>query len=281
MQLSFLDTFLMIVETGNLRRAADRLNVTQSTVTTRLNTLERELGQALFLRRKSGAELTSAGFKFLRYAELMVELWRQARQETALPPEIEGVCNLACHFDLWHGLGERFFELVRRNFPQVAISAWPGEQADIDRWLASGLVDAAFCYSPKLSEDRKAISLPDDRLILVSCEKRALMRWDPAYIFVDNGEAFRRAHAATYPDGDMPQVTFGGAVWALEHMIRHGGSAYLPQRLIESHLQTSKLHQVVDAPEFFRPVNFVYVKSASDNWHWLDSVLKSLSSEGS
>ena len=94
MNISVINTFLAIAERGQMNRAAEQLHVTQSTVTTRLNNLEAELGQTLFHRRKSGAELTSAGFRFRRYAQLMVDTWRQARQETALPTDIDTTFNL-------------------------------------------------------------------------------------------------------------------------------------------------------------------------------------------
>ena len=61
-----LETFVAIVETGSLVRASERLHVTQSTVTTRLNTLEQDLGQTLIHRQKSGAVMTLAGLKFKR-----------------------------------------------------------------------------------------------------------------------------------------------------------------------------------------------------------------------
>ena len=44
MNLQSLATFLAIIETGSLVRAAERLNVTQSTVTARLKALEDHLG---------------------------------------------------------------------------------------------------------------------------------------------------------------------------------------------------------------------------------------------
>ena len=107
MNLAVIQTFLAIADSGQLNRAAEQLHVTQSTVTTRLNSLESELGQTLFHRRKSGTELTSAGFRFQRYAQLMVDTWRQARQETALPADIDTTFNLGCPADLWVGLGEQ------------------------------------------------------------------------------------------------------------------------------------------------------------------------------
>ena len=44
MNITGLKTFVSIVETGSLVRASEQLNVTQSTVTARLRTLEQELG---------------------------------------------------------------------------------------------------------------------------------------------------------------------------------------------------------------------------------------------
>src|ERR1700722_16583852 len=88
-----LNTFLEVIRTQSLATAAQHLHVTPPTVTARINTLEEKLGQKLLHRRKSGAALTSAGFKFQRYAELMTQVWRQGRYEIALLPGVEGVCN--------------------------------------------------------------------------------------------------------------------------------------------------------------------------------------------
>jgi len=57
MNLVTLKTFLAVVQTGNLNKAADLLNVTQSTVTARLDALDTELGQSLLLRKGGSAYL--------------------------------------------------------------------------------------------------------------------------------------------------------------------------------------------------------------------------------
>ena len=147
MNLAEIQTFLAVVETRSLIRAAERLNVTQSTVTTRIDSLEERLGTRLLHRAKSGTELTSAGFKFQRYAELFAQLWGQAQYEVGLPQGFTGVCNVGCYVDLWEGIGERFLDHMRTHQPNVAVAIWPGDQANIDRWLATGLIDMAFCYA--------------------------------------------------------------------------------------------------------------------------------------
>jgi LysR family transcriptional regulator, flagellar master operon regulator len=79
-------TFLEIVSTGSFIRAAERLNVGQTTVSARIRTLEQQLGRPLFVRNKGGASLTPAGEQFLRYAPTFVQLWQRARHQVAVPP---------------------------------------------------------------------------------------------------------------------------------------------------------------------------------------------------
>lgn len=269
MNLVALRTFLAIVETGSFVSAAERVHVTQSTVTARVNGLESELGQTLFHRRKSGTVLTSAGFKFLRYAQLMDDLWRQARQETSLPAEVDTVLNIGCHFDLWHGLGQKTLARIRERRPGTACSVWAGEQDDIDRWLTSGLVDAALCHKPSVQEDQRLLRMPPDRLVLYSTVARPLMDWDPAYVYVDGGEAFRRRHAEAYPHSQTPTVTFGSAAWALDYLLAQGGSGYLPERLASASVRAGRLHPVPDAPVFARQPYLILAAGKAAEWEWL------------
>ena len=101
---------------------------------------------------------------------------------------IESVCNFGCHPDLWPHLGEDIFLAIKNCGKNIALSAWPGEQAEIDRWLYNGLIDIALCYGTTLREKGSTYSLPAEKLLLVSTTPRELMRWDPNYVYVDSGE---------------------------------------------------------------------------------------------
>lgn len=277
MNLSFLRTFLEVIETGNLSKAADKLNVTQSTVTTRINALEDQVGQKLVIRSKSGAALTSAGFKLQRYAELMVQLWRQAQHEVNLPVSFETVCNIGCHYDLWPGVGRLFYKAIRAAHPEVAISVWAGEQGEMDRWIASGLVDVALCYSQNVGDNGFARVLHQDPLILVSSESPQAAYPEPPHLYVDLGEDFRRRHAATYPNSAAPALTFGNANWAMEHMIGEGGTGYLPESLALETLVQGALFRVEGAPVFSRAIHLVGDAEATRAWPWFDGVVDALS----
>ena len=276
MNITALKTFIAIIETGSLVRASEHMNVTQSTVTARLRTLEDELGQTLLLRHKSGATLTPAGTKLMRYAEIMIGLWRQAKYETGLPRDTVLVCNFGCHTDLWPGPGKAFFQSVNGRHSTMALTAWQGGHDTLNQWLRSGLVDVAITYQPSLQGNQTVYALPADDIILYATEADRPMRFDPKYIFVDQGEEFRKQHATAYADADTAQISFGTAIWALEYLLDNGGSAYLPKRLAAPYLQTSQLFAVPDAPSFQRNTYLVVNDIAAKHWPWLPHLLNDL-----
>lgn len=277
MNLSFLRTFLEVVDAGNLNRAAERLHVTQSTVTTRINALEEQLGQQLLLRNKSGTALTSAGFKFQRYAELMVQLWRQANHEISLPDTFSTICNIGCHFDLWHDVGQQWFDGIRQNHPEIAFSVWGGDQTEMDRWVASGLVDVALCYSANVRDNAFARLLFEDPLVLVSSASPHAPYPDPPHLYVDLGEDFRRQHAAVFPNAAAPAMIFGTAAWALDHLLNTGGTGYLPLSMASSALKDGSLLRVEVAPVFSRAVYLVGDATTVRSWSWFDASIEEIS----
>ncbi len=276
MNITGLQTFVAIVETGSLVRASEQLNVTQSTVTARLRTLEQELGATLLHRQKSGVILTASGTKLLGYAEIMIGLWRQARQETAPPQGTVSVCNFGCDPDLWPDLGKRMFDDVNTGNPRMALSVWPGDQADLYRMLAAGLLDVALTYRLAAPDNQTVYRLPPDDLVLYATEPDRPIRFDPGYIYVDLGAEFRTRHALAFSDAGTARVTFGSAVWALDHMLDGGGAAYLPQRLAAPHLRAGRLFEMLDAPRFQRSIFLVVNPNAAAGWAWLPDLITKL-----
>lgn len=273
MNIAALQTFLAVVQIGNLNKAAEQLNVTQSTVTTRLDTLEETLGQRLLVRSRRGAELTKAGFVFLRHAEVAAQAWEQARKAVGLPKGFLGLFSFACHFDLWDRAGSTWLESVRKNQPDLALEAWPGDLGDIKRWLSSGLVDAALVPEPLIGVGLASHEAAQDRLVLVSTVRRAVLAWDPAYIYVDLGSEFRRQHSLAWPVDETAHMTFGSSRWALDYLLERGGSAYLPWRLAESSVREGRLHPVEGAPEFTRALHLTWRNASLMTHPWMKEAI--------
>ena len=83
MNIDVINTFLLLFETGNFSRVAEKSNLTQSTVSARIKVLEDTLNVKLFERISFGVLLTDAGQKFYQYAASMRQTWQQGRQEMA------------------------------------------------------------------------------------------------------------------------------------------------------------------------------------------------------
>ena len=74
MDIESLKTFIVLSNVKNYTRAANQLFVAQSTVTNRINELEKELNISLFSRNNRRVELTMEGEQFLLYAEKVIKL---------------------------------------------------------------------------------------------------------------------------------------------------------------------------------------------------------------
>ena len=275
MNLIELRTFLTIIKTGSLVRASEQLNVTQSTVTTRLNSLENELGQTLINRQKSGATLTAAGGRLERYASTISDLWRQARQETSLPDALNSVCNIGCHPDLWLDMGAKVFEYIRTNHPHIALSVWHGNQNDLSSWLNTGLTDISLTYWPNANQKQDVLPLTIDKLVLVSTRQDSPIKFDPDYIFVEAGDQFGQQHASEYADANSARISFGTAQLGLEYLLQRGGSAYLPIRMAKPYLKSGELFILSEAAKFDRNAFIITNKTALNTWSWFDDCLKS------
>lgn len=276
MNLDELTTFLEVIETGSLAGAAQRTHVTPSTVTARLNTLEAQLGCRLLHRNKSGAELTAAGFKLQRYAELMTQLWRQAQYEVALPPGIAGVCNVGLEYSLWRDVGSGLLDAVRVQAPRFAVALWPGEDSQLRRWLDIGLIDVAFCYSAEAGDAYASRLLFEDVFELVATAREAGATLDESYVYVDHGGEFRRQHAEAFVDAPPARVTIAASEWALEYVLTHRAKGYLPRRMTAPLVASGRLHIVPQAPTFVRPVYAVENVRAVSRWDWYESVIGSV-----
>jgi DNA-binding transcriptional LysR family regulator len=83
MELRHLRYFVAVAEELNVRRAAERLRVSQPPLSRQIHDLEDEVGAKLFVRMKAGMRLTKAGEYFLKEARQILSQSQRAVQ-TAL-----------------------------------------------------------------------------------------------------------------------------------------------------------------------------------------------------
>ena len=78
MNINFIRYFLAVVETGSFTKAADRVHVTQPTLSAGIARLEELVGEALLLRGRQ-ARPTEAGARLLPHARIIEQELRLLR----------------------------------------------------------------------------------------------------------------------------------------------------------------------------------------------------------
>lgn len=263
--IEHLRTFLEIAETGNFNRAAERLNVTQSTVSARIRTLEEQLDRSLFVRARNGAELTAAGQQFQRYALTAVRAWQQACQRIALPDGLRTALGLGIQVNLWERLIPSWLGWMRIHAGDVALQIEADYSESLNSRLADGLLDVGVIYVPRTMPGFVIEPLLDEKLLLVSSEPRSVTPdWQASYVFVHWGEDFRAAHSQAYPEMMAPAVSVGLGAIGLRHILDHGGSGYFLESTVRPLIEQGRLHRVRGAATFRRPAYLVYPTNPAD-----------------
>jgi LysR family transcriptional regulator, flagellar master operon regulator len=257
-------TFVEIVKTRSFVRAAERLNVSQTTVSARIRALEEQLGRSLFIRNKNGASLTPAGEQFLHYAPMFVQLWGRARHQVAVPQGRRAVLTIGGELSLWHPWLVEWLHWMRRSAPDVALRVEVGLPESLTDQVAAGTLDVAVVYAPQCRPGMRVELLLEEKLVLVTTDAEAKALEPDSYVYVDWGPDFAHHHELSFPEETNPGVFVGLGPLALTYILEAGGSGYFRQRVVAPHVAAGKLHLLAGAPSFFYPVYAVCSAHAED-----------------
>lgn len=263
MDITLIRTFLEVVAAGNFASASERLYVSQSAVSLRIKSLEEHLGRPVFLRSKTGVALTPAGEQFMRYAHTFLQVWEEAKQQVAVPEGYNDVLVIAGEYGLWNRFLIRALPLMEKKMPDVAFRAEVARPDRLARQMSTGTVDLSVLYTPQLRPGIGVEFLFDDTLIMVSStpDTKGI---DKDYVYVDWGEEFGAHHATNFPDYRHPRMTFDIGPATINYIINTGGTAYMPERLVEPFIEEGKLFKVPDAPHFTFPVHAAWRVQVKD-----------------
>jgi LysR family transcriptional regulator, flagellar master operon regulator len=253
------------VAAGNFVSAAERLHVTQSTVSARIHALEELLGCTLFVRNKAGASLTSAGRQFQKHASTLVRTVEQARHDVGIPRGFRAALTVGGRFGLWEQLLLKWLPLMQERAPDISIRAEIGLEADLMQNLVEGRLDIGVMYVPQSRPGLKIEPLFEERLVLVSADGPGRSKPGGGYVYVDWGPEFYAQHSVSFPDFIGPALSANIGWLGLQHVLANGGSGYFPIRVIRPHLESGRLSMVSGTLEFALPAYLVYpAEAASD-----------------
>lgn len=256
MDITLIRTFLEVSATGSFISAAQRLFVTQSAVSLRIQRLEDELGLPLFRRSRAGAVLTAAGAAFAPHAQALVRVWEDARRQIAIPAGFEDRLSIGAQDVLWPRLGFPLIDVLRKVAPRLSLHAISDTPDRLIRALIEGSVQIAVMHAPPAHVDLTRLKLLDDELIHVS----GAFAPAPAATEVefDWGADFTRARRAANTSAQSSGLTLSLGAQARDFLLAHGHSGYLPAGAITADLGTGRLRRLRGTPAFPYPVHAVW-----------------------
>lgn len=264
MDIILARTFLTVCETGSFIDCARRMNVTQSTISARIKSLEDALGMPLFERSRTGADLTPAGEQFRKHAIALVRVWQHARLEIQMTAEHSDHLAVGASSSFWDDVMMRWLSWMRDEIPHIAVSATSGSSTGLIQRLLEGTLDLAVMYRAPHPPGLVSEHLFDEELVLVTSVPTSSRRKTKDYVFVDWGRDFRQDHASAFPELTTAGLHLDIGSAGLHYILTNEASGYFPLRLVRRHLARSRLRLVKRRRKFIYPVFAVYPEARDE-----------------
>ena len=274
MDVDLARTLIAIVETGSFKDAAGKLNLTQSTISARIKTLEETLGQRLLDRSKAGVSLTPAGENFYRHATTLVRVWRQALLEVAVAEDFSAHFAVGAQLSLWEGLLLPWVAQTRSQLRDVALTATVGASHQLIDQLAEGTLDLAVVYRAHHRPGLIVEHVFDEELVLVTSPGNEARQPGEGYVFVNWGPEFAADHAETFPEKLHAGLHLDLGAIAVNYLFDSNAAGYFPLRVAAPYLEDGRLRLAPRARRFVYPVYAVYTQDRDDTV--LDALLDGL-----
>ncbi len=172
MNYAEIEGFLAIVQNGSMTRAAQKLFITQPTLSNRIHALEEELGERLVLRGKGVREirLTDAGKQFIPIAEKWQSLWKESRyigaKQERKPIHIAAISSINMYF--MPRVYQQFMEQTQSRYISLSTS----HSYDIYHRVENGQAHIGFISTTMYAERVLIAPLFQEQMTLV-CNSRS------------------------------------------------------------------------------------------------------------
>ncbi|MET3382392.1 MULTISPECIES: LysR family transcriptional regulator [Variovorax] len=230
METAYLQSFLLVVESGSMSEAARRLDLTPGAVAQQIRALERELNAPLLARAGRTVQPTEAGHRLVQRARTLLrevsDIKALVGSEAAGGELVIGTINTAIH-SLLPDILARFV----KTHPGVKVYLQSGNTATLYKAMQQGELDAAVCLYPPfaLAKTFDWALLREEPLVLLAPSRLArrdpheLLRTSPLIRYDRNLGGGKQADRYLRSAGIVPQERFElSSLLAIAMMVDRG-----------------------------------------------------------
>ncbi|WP_431097562.1 LysR family transcriptional regulator [Polaromonas aquatica] len=167
MNLRFVEAFYWVASLKSISRAAEKLFLTQSAMSSRIATLEEELGILLLDRAGKQFKLTAAGARFLVYAQKLLELQREVKHEMGSGEPMAVSMRIGAIESVLHSWLIPWLEKLRAEHPGLELELTVETTPILVDQIQRGTLDLVFAVLPASAEGVRNQALPTMDMVFV------------------------------------------------------------------------------------------------------------------
>jgi len=157
----------MVAEELNITRAAERLYISQQSLSNHISNMEKELNVKLFTRSPK-LSLTYAGDQLVQTATQILDLHSQYLSKVGdINRHYLGVLRVGISHTCGLALLPDILPRFRAEFPMVEFSLFEGNSTQLEDELSHGRVDLIICFQPIMLEGVTTAPLTEQQLMMV------------------------------------------------------------------------------------------------------------------
>ncbi|AGN84269.1 MULTISPECIES: putrescine utilization regulator PtrR [Enterobacteriaceae] len=264
MDLTQLEMFNAVAQTGSITQAAQKVHRVPSNLTTRIRQLESDLGVDLFIRENQRLRLSPAGHSFLRYSQQILALVDEARMVVA-GDEPQGLFSLGALESTAAVRIPATLAQYNQRYPRIQFDLATGPSGTMIDGVLEGRLSAAFVDGPIMHPGLEGIPVYREEMMIVAPVGHEVIthaaQVNGASIYAFRANCSYRRHFESWFHADRATP---GKIHEMESyhgmlacVIAGAGLALIPRSMLES---MPGHHQVEAWP-------------LAENWRWLTTWL--------
>lgn len=172
-----LEVFAAIVDCGGFRAAADKLGMTQPSVSMHVEALERQLKDELFYRRRGrNNELTHLGITFLKHArQMLADADSMAADVAHMRNEQQRRVVFACQRSLGD-LTPSMLAAFARLHREIELVTRVGRQEEVIEWVRASVADIGLCLGASGTDGLDCTTIGRQTLVVIASPHHRLAR---------------------------------------------------------------------------------------------------------
>ena len=143
-----LNYVLTAARLRSISKAAESLNISQSSISSAINKLEEDFNVTLFIRQQSkGLTVTTVGSEVLgRIGQLLAEIDGFEQELSGFGQALEGVINVGCFAPVSPHFLPSIISDLARQYPKVQVNLFEGDLQRVQEFLRDGIADIVLTY---------------------------------------------------------------------------------------------------------------------------------------